>query len=98
MSRLGKWKLIYYLISMQNIIVEFEMESGTTHVCIINRDALRETQNHPMEARFAAAMDVAMESEEKSATVSRRMFDANFLKNPSFPCEVVDHIVLRVKE
>ena len=82
---------------MQNIIIEFEMESGTTHVCIINRDALRESDKHVMESRLAAAMDVAMESAEKTATISRRMFDANFLKTSSFPCEVVDHIVLNVR-
>jgi len=82
---------------MQNVIVEFEMQSGTTHVCIIDRDALREDNKFPLEARLAGAMDYAMESKEKSATITKQMFEANFLKNYSFPCEVVDHIVLTVR-
>jgi hypothetical protein len=83
---------------MQNVIVEFLMPSGTSHVTIINRDAFRETDKHPIEARMAAAIDMAMESDEKTATVSRRMYDASMNKNPNFPCEVVDHVVLVVKD
>lgn len=82
---------------MQNVIIEFVMPSGTSHVTIVNRDALRENEKHPVEARMAAAIDVAMESDEKTATVSQRMYDATMNKNPNFPCEVVDHIVLYVK-
>jgi hypothetical protein len=82
---------------MQNIIVEFEMESGITHVCIINRDALRESNKYPLEAMFAGALDAATESAEKTATISKRMFEANYLKSASFPCEVVDHVVLSVR-
>lgn len=86
---------------MQNIIVEFEIPgnnfTSNTHVCIINRDALREANKYPLEAKFAAAIDHAMASDEKSATVTREMFDAMYLKNPSFPCEVVDHICLLVR-
>ncbi len=81
---------------MQNLIVEFDMPSGISHTCVINRDAMRD--KYPMEAKFAKAMDDAMESPEKSAIITREMFDANFLKTADFPCEVVDHIVLTVKD
>ncbi len=84
----------YYLNSMQNVICEFEMPSGVTHVCIINRDALRD--NSPKERIMACAMDTAMASPEKYCMVPASVYDAVFLKNYSFPCEVEDHIVLKV--
>ena len=89
---------------MRNVIVEFG--SALTNiqvVCIVNLDALKKTNDHPMEARLAGALEYALESKEKGGSIPYEVyaaFHATAIYSKivvDHPCEVIDHLIMVVQ-
>jgi hypothetical protein len=99
-------KLLHYHIKetqVRNVIVEFGSSlTNINVVCIVNLDALKTTNDHPMEARLAGALEYAMESKEKGGSVPYEVYAAfhasaiysRIVVDP--PCQVIDHLIMVV--
>lgn len=90
---------------MRNVIVEFGSSLTNIHVVtIINLDALKTTNDHPMQARLAGALEYAVASKEKYGCIPQEVYAAfhataiysSVVVDP--PCQVDDHIIITVNK